>query len=111
MAFWNAPLDDLNHAKNAVAAAQEMRRKLIDAQRGGRREGPARDRDLPADPIGIGINTGEVCVGNFGSHQNSTIRCSVIRSTVASRLESLTKTYGVELIIGEETAARLDMPA
>ena len=63
MAFWNAPLDDPDHARNAVAAAQEMRQKLVELNRAWRAAGR---RTLA---IGIGINTGECSVGNFGSHQ------------------------------------------
>src|ERR1700722_680286 len=60
MAFWNAPLDDPDHAKNAVAAALGMRKKLIELNEGWRAQGK---REIH---IGIGINTGECCVGNFG---------------------------------------------
>jgi adenylate cyclase len=108
MAFWNAPLDDPGHAEHAVEAAQEMRTRIIALNAAA--AGQARQRGVAYRPIriGIGINTGEVCVGNFGSHQR--FDYSIIGDSVntASRLEGLTKTYGVELIIGEETAARLD---
>src|SRR5260221_1051396 len=63
MAFWNAPLDDPDHAKNAVAAAQEMRLKLVELNEAWTAEG------RPELHIGIGVNTGECSVGNFGSHQ------------------------------------------
>jgi adenylate cyclase len=54
--------------------------------------------------IGIGINTGECIVGNFGSQQH----CSLLGNPVnlASRLEGLGKIYGIDLVIGEETARR-----
>jgi adenylate cyclase len=104
MAFWNAPLDDPDHAKNAVAAAQEMRRKLVELnaawEAAGRR----------ALHIGIGVNTGECSVGNFGSHQRFNYSLLGDPVNLSSRLEGLTKLYGVDLIIGEETAARLDDP-
>src|SRR5258705_5439988 len=63
MAFWNAPLDDPDHAKNAVAAAQEMRLKLVELNEAWVAEG------RPELHIGIGVNTGECSVGNFRSHQ------------------------------------------
>jgi adenylate cyclase len=108
MAFWNAPLDDLDHAKHAVEAAQEMRARIIALNAAAAEQ--ARQRDLVYRPIriGIGINTGEVCVGNFGSQQRFDYSIIGDSVNVASRLESLTKTYGVELILGEETAAWLD---
>ena len=68
MAFWNAPLDDPDHVTNAVQAAQAMRRKLVDLNRLWQAEA-AYQVFLPVR-IGIGINTGECVVGNFGSHQH-----------------------------------------
>ena len=104
MAFWNAPLDDPDHAKNAVAAAQDMRRKLVELNAAWAAAGR---RSLQ---IGIGINTGECSVGNFGSHQKMNYSLLGDPVNLSSRLEGLTKLYGVDLIIGEETAARLDDP-
>ncbi len=63
MALWNAPLDDPDHAKNAVAAAQGMRLRLVELNT----EWLAQGR--PELHIGIGVNTGECSVGNFGSNQ------------------------------------------
>jgi len=104
MAFWNAPLDDPDQAKNAVAAAQEMRLKLVELNQAWEAEG------RPALHIGIGVNTGECSVGNFGSHQRFNYSLLGDPVNLSSRLEGLTKQYGVDLIIGEETAARLDDP-
>jgi adenylate cyclase len=104
MAFWNAPLDDPDHAENAVVAAQDMRRKLVElnaAWTAARR---------PELHIGIGVNTGECSVGNFGSHQRFNYSLLGDPVNLSSRLEGLTKQYGVDLIIGEETAERLDTP-
>jgi adenylate cyclase len=104
MAFWNAPLDDADHAKNAVAAAQEMRKRLIELNEAWEAEGR---RTLH---IGIGINTGECSVGNFGSNQKFNYSLLGDPVNLASRLEGLTKQYHVDLIVGEDTAARLDDP-
>jgi adenylate cyclase len=105
MAFWNAPLDDPDHARNAVAAAQDMRRRLVELNRAWEAAGRR------ALQIGIGVNTGECSVGNFGSHQRFNYSLLGDPVNLSSRLEGLTKQYGVDLIIGEETAARLDNPS
>jgi adenylate cyclase len=109
MAFWNAPLDDPNHIANAVQAAQVMRRKLVELNRNWQAEA-AYQVFLPVR-IGIGINTGECVVGNFGSLQHFDYSLLGDPVNLASRLEGLGKVYGIDLMIGEETAARLGDPA
>jgi adenylate cyclase len=104
MAFWNAPLDDPDHAKNAVGAARAMRKRLAELNQAWAAEGR---RTLH---IGIGINTGECCVGNFGSQQRFDYSLLGDPVNLSSRLEGLTKLYGVDLIIGEQTASLLDEP-
>ena len=111
MAFWNAPLDDPDHAKNAVRAAQAMRRKLVELNRGWAAEAQAANKSFQPVHIGVGINTGECCVGNFGSMQHFNYSLLGDPVNLASRLESLSKLYGLDLVIGEETALRLDDPA
>jgi adenylate cyclase len=107
MAFWNAPLPDPQHAAHAVAAAKAMRRTL--AALNGERERQAAVVGRPFKPlrIGVGINTGECCVGNMGSHQR--MEYTVLGDTVnlASRLEGASKTYGVDVIISEATASQV----
>ena len=97
MAFWNAPLDDGQHAEHAVKAALEMQEELEILNAELISEG------LPNINIGIGINTGEALVGNMGSNQR--FDYSVIGDAVnlASRLESSSKTLGKTLIVGEDT--------
>ncbi len=109
MAFWNAPLDDRDHAINAVQAAQSMRRQLVELNRLWQAE-PAYQVFLPVR-IGIGINTGECVVGNFGSQQHFDYSLLGDPVNLASRLEGLGKVYGIDLVIGEETAERLGDPA
>jgi adenylate cyclase len=108
MAFWNAPLDDPDHAKNAVRAVQEMRRALIDLNRQWEAEATEAGKKFSPVKIGIGLNTGECCVGNFGSTQRFDYSLLGDPVNLASRLEGLGKVYGLDVIIGEETAARLD---
>src|SRR5271155_713887 len=111
MAFWNAPLGDPDHAKNAVRAAQMMRRKLVDLNRMWEEEAAAVDKLFRPVQMGIGINTGECCVGNFGSEQHFDYSLLGDPVNLASRLEGLGKVYGIDLVIGEETVTHLDDPA
>ena len=111
MAFWNAPLDDPDHAKNAVLAAQMMRRKLIELNHMWTEEAAGAGKPFRPVQMGIGINTGECCVGNFGSQQHFDYSLLGDPVNLASRLEGLGKVYGIDLVIGEETALRLDEPA
>ena len=105
MAFWNAPVPDADHAKNACRAAlamlDDLRRlneTLADeAYQGGERILPVR--------IGIGLNTGTCVVGNVGSPQR--FDYSVLGDVVnaAARFEDETKAFGASIIIGGQTAA------
>jgi adenylate cyclase len=108
MAFWNAPLDDPDHAKNAVQAAQTMRRKLVELNRDWEAEDQAAGTVFRPVRMGIGINTGECCVGNYGSQQRFNYSLVGDPVNLAARLESLSKVYGLDLVIGEETALDLD---
>jgi adenylate cyclase len=105
LAFWNAPLDDPDQYENAARAALEMLARL------GRlnAEMPKRaDVSWPGRvEIGIGLNAGPCCVGNMGSAQR--LSYSLIGDTVnlASRIEGLTKAYGVRILMGGELAAHL----
>jgi len=107
MAFWNAPLPDPRHAVHAVAAAKAMRRTLVALNNERERQASVAGRPFKPLRIGVGINTGECCVGNMGSHQR--MEYTVLGDTVnlASRLEGASKTYGVDLIISEATASQV----
>jgi adenylate cyclase len=98
MAFWNAPLDDADHAKNAVRTAKEMLGNLKQFNEEIAREG------VPAFGMGLGINTGSVVVGNMGSDQRFDYTCLGDSVNLASRLEGQSKPYGVELVLGSRTA-------
>jgi adenylate cyclase len=110
MAFWNAPLDDPDHAKNAVRAARHMRRKVVALNRGLKEEAEAAGKPYHELRVGIGLNTGECVVGNFGSEQRFNYSLLGDPVNLASRLEGLCKLYTVDLVIGEETAKLLDEP-
>jgi adenylate cyclase len=106
MAFWNAPVDVPNHPRIACEAAIKMmialevlNRDLIGS---GRITEPLK--------IGIGLNTGEVTVGNLGSEQRFDYSCLGDAINLGSRLEGLSKAYGVPIVIGESTYDVLDQP-
>lgn len=103
MAFWNAPLPEPRHARAAVSSALEMA-KAVDRLN---RELQSEDPNLPPLAVGVGVNTGICVVGNIGSRWRYDY--SVLGDTVnlASRLEGMTKEYGVGIILGEGTAALL----
>ncbi len=103
MAFWNAPLAVSEHARLACEAALAMLREL--ELLNARLEEEARRTRRHIEPLrlGVGINTGRACVGNLGSEQR--FDYSVIGDAVnlASRLEGQSKTYGVDVVIGDAT--------
>lgn len=105
MAFWNAPLDDENHACNAVAAALDMLDVMATLNARLQAESAASGTAYHALRIGIGINTGECVVGNMGSSQRFDYSVLGDAVNLASRLEGASKAYGVPLLIGERTAA------
>ena len=97
MAFWNAPLDDANHAKHAVKTALEMLGDLERFNKEISQEG------VPPFGMGLGINTGSVVVGNMGSAQRFDYTCLGDTVNLASRLEGQSKPYHVKMVIGPET--------
>jgi adenylate cyclase len=105
MAFWNAPIVDPKHARHACTAALRMIEVLDEFNRLCAAKAAARgERAMPVR-IGIGLNTGECCVGNVGSPQRFDYSILGDVVNVASRLEEATKIYGVPIIVGEKTAA------
>ncbi|HWY23349.1 MAG TPA: adenylate/guanylate cyclase domain-containing protein, partial [Nevskia sp.] len=99
MAFWGAPLEDSQHALHALEAAIEFPTALrsLDAS--------FEQRGWPKLQAGVGLNSGDMRVGNFGSELRFTY--TVLGDTVntGSRLEGATKRYGVAVICGEATRA------
>lgn len=97
MAFWGAPLPDPDHAKHAVMAALEIQEVLLALA-------PAfKSRGWPEITMGIGINTGLMCVGNMGSAFR--MAYTVVGDTVnlAARLQELTRVCKAQIIVGEAT--------
>jgi len=103
MAFWNAPLDDPDHARHGCISALKMLEEMaplnaqleIEAKEEGRKHIPLK--------VGLGLNSGECVVGNMGSDQR--FDYSVLGDTVnlAARLEGQSKNYGVRVVIGYAT--------
>ncbi|AOF91650.1 CHASE2 domain-containing protein [Sinorhizobium sp. RAC02] len=104
MAFWNAPLDDPEHAHHSVAAALDMLDAMAALNAELRAEASANGTTYHPLRIGIGINTGDCVVGNMGSLQRFDYSVLGDAVNLASRLEGASKLYGVPLLIGEQTA-------
>ena len=97
MAFWGAPIHDRDHAHNALYAALRMvaQVRVLSKQ--------FRERGWPELRIGIGINTGDMNVGNMGSRYRRAYTVMGDGVNLGSRLEGLTKSYGVSIIVSRET--------
>src|SRR6187200_769594 len=101
MALFSAPVDDPDHAENAVLAAKEMVKVLGELNQAWAARGMT-----PLD-IGIGINSGDMIAGNIGS--SSIMSYTVIGDNVnlGARLESLNKDYKTRIIMSDATRTRL----
>jgi adenylate cyclase len=97
MAFWGAPLQDLSHARNGILAGLEMQQAiaLLRPQ--------FIERGWPAIHIGVGINSGIMRVGNMGSQFRIAYTVMGDAVNLGSRLEGITKEYGIGIIVGEAT--------
>ncbi len=112
MAFWNAPLDDPAHARNACRTAAAMRAELARLNALWAGEAGAAGQLFDPVRVGIGVNTGMCCVGNMGSDQRFDYSVLGDDVNLASRLEGQSKIYGVDIVISETTrAAAPDEPA
>lgn len=101
MAFWNAPTDDPDHARNAARSALSMQAKLFELQK------EWSSRGLPELAIGCGINTGPMFAGYMGSEQRKNYTVMGDSVNIASRLEGLNKLYSSNIIISQSTRAEL----
>ncbi len=103
MAFWNAPLDDEEHARHACLTALKMSDALVPVNAAVKAKAEAEGRVPVLLNAGIGINTGPCSVGNMGSRQRFAYSALGDAVNLASRLESQTKVYGTNILVGEET--------
>lgn len=97
MAFWGAPLADPQHASHAVKAGLEMIAGMTKLKEQFKAKG------WPEIKIGVGLNTGEMTVGNMGSEFRMAYTVMGDAVNLGSRLEGLTKNYGVYIIVSEFT--------
>lgn len=97
MAFWGAPLKDPHHASNAIRSAIAMQAKVNEMNT------TITDGRWPKIQLGIGLNSGNMSVGDMGSQfrRNYTVLGDAVN--LASRVESLTKYYGVDIMVTENT--------
>jgi adenylate cyclase len=97
MAFWGAPLASPDHAAQAVQAALEMTEAMRDIN------ASFRARGWPEVGVGIGINTGSMLVGDMGSNIRRSYTVIGDAVNLGSRLEALSRVYGVDVVAGEAT--------
>ena len=98
MAFWNAPLDEPNHADLAVQTSIEIESEANELIK------YLEEKGLPRIDVGIGINTGTCIVGNMGSETRFDYSAIGDAVNLAARLEGQTRNYdGVRVLLGSET--------
>jgi len=97
VAFWGAPLEVKNHAYQSVKAAIAMLQAMPELNK------EFKKLKYPEFRIGIGINSGEVSVGNMGSEQIMAYTALGDNMNLAARLESLCKHYNAKLLISDLT--------
>jgi len=101
MAFWGAPLEDADHAQNAVLAGLALIQKTTDLSE------PFKARGWPPIAVGVGVSSGEMNVGNMGSEFRMAYTVMGDTVNLGSRLEGLTKHYGVQMIVSERTMRKV----
>lgn len=97
MAFWGAPVETPSHAQLAVKTAIEMSAAVTKLNAEYRAKG------IPEIGVGIGLNTGTMCVGDMGSDIRRSYTVIGDAVNLGSRLEGLSKTYGTEIVVSEST--------
>ncbi|MFO1242420.1 MAG: adenylate/guanylate cyclase domain-containing protein [Rickettsiales bacterium] len=108
MAFWNAPIDNEKHARDACMAALDMEDRLRELNTIMQKESEQTGAPYHELAVGIGLNSGVCCVGNMGSEQRFDYSVLGDNVNLASRLEGQSKTYGVTSVLGENTVELLE---
>jgi adenylate cyclase len=97
MAFWGAPVDSPEHAALSVKTAMEMAHEVRNINEEHRAKG------MPEIGVGIGLNTGSMCVGDMGSSLRKAYTVVGDAVNLGARLEGLSKIYGVDIVVSEST--------
>ncbi len=108
MAFWNAPILDPDHPRHGAQTAIEMIDTLEELNIEWKQQADEEGRKYIPVKIGVGVNSGPCCVGNLGSDQRFDYSVLGDDVNLASRLEGQSKTYGVDIVIGENTQVQID---
>jgi adenylate cyclase len=95
MAFWGAPVNTPRHAALAVESALAMAQAVVEINAAHRARG------IPEIGVGIGLNTGTMCVGDMGSDIRRSYTVIGDAVNLGSRLEGLSKVYGVPIVVSE----------
>jgi adenylate cyclase len=98
MAFWGAPVPDENHATRGVTAALRMQQGLAQLKDAFEKKG------WPAIAVGVGLSSGEMTVGDMGSQVRKAYTVMGDTVNLGSRLEGITRQYGVGVLVSQETA-------
>jgi adenylate cyclase len=97
IAFWNAPLAQADHAVRACRAALRCQRRLAEQREAYRQRTGAELR------MRVGLNTGDVVVGNMGSRKRFNYTILGDAANLASRLEGANKAFGTEMMVSGST--------
>ncbi|MEK7293764.1 MAG: adenylate/guanylate cyclase domain-containing protein, partial [Nitrospirota bacterium] len=97
MAFWGAPVEDAEHARHGVITMLAMQKRAAELNEEFKVKG------WPVFKIGIGVNTGRMRVGDMGSKLRKAYTVMGDPVNLGSRLEGITKQYGISMLVGEET--------
>jgi adenylate cyclase len=101
--FWNAPLDDPEHAIHACEAASGMMAVIARVNEVVTQERRIDGQALPPIEIGIGISSGPAITGGFRTHGRTTYTAVGECAALASRIQALSATYGPAVILSEDT--------
>ena len=107
MAFWNAPLDDENHARNGCLSALAMLAEMDPLNERLEQEAKEEGRKHLDLKVGLGLNSGPCVVGNMGSDQRFDYSVLGDAVNLAARLEGQSKGYGVRIVLGPNTAEQV----
>lgn len=107
MAFWNAPLDDADHATNACNCGLAMMDSLVALNQELTAEGFYKSHKVAMIDVSIGVNTGTCVVGNMGSELRFDYSALGDAVNISARIQSFAGNYGFPIVIGEDTEAQV----